>query len=243
MKTRLSILLFLAFVCPHLFGQNADDENIKQFVKAETVAYFNHDAEAWQSKWLHDVNASRTDVGNGSYNTIKGWDNFGPQTVKWLNENPKQLLEVKNDSFLIRTDGNLAWIDYKQQLLIPGTDSIVSAERGSRVLVKENGAWKILSLMSYGAGSTDATDPQQIENSLNSTGYNLLSAKRINDAIEVFKLNVKLHPKAWNPYDSLGEALALAGNKKEAILNYEKSLQLNPKNENGKKAIQKLKAK
>ncbi|MEP6597228.1 MAG: tetratricopeptide repeat protein, partial [Ginsengibacter sp.] len=84
--------------------------------------------------------------------------------------------------------------------------------------------------------------PQSIENSLNTTGYNLINAHRLNDAIEVFRLNVKLHPKAWNPYDSLGEALALAGNKKEAIENYEKSVKLNPKNDNGIKALQKLRA-
>ena len=78
---------------------------------------------------------------------------------------------------------------------------------------------------------------------MNNTGYNLLSANRINEAIEVFRLNVKLHPKAWNPHDSLGEALALAGNKKEAIEDYEKSVKLNPKNDNAKKAIERLKAK
>ena len=72
------------------------------------LPYFNHEADAWQSKWLHDVNTNRTDVANGSYSAIKGWDNFGPQTVKWLNEHPKQSVEVKDDSFLIRSDGNLA---------------------------------------------------------------------------------------------------------------------------------------
>ena len=40
MKTRLSILLFAVFVSPHLFGQNADDENIKQLVMAETDCLF-----------------------------------------------------------------------------------------------------------------------------------------------------------------------------------------------------------
>ena len=103
----------------------------------ETIAYFNHDSESWQSKWLHSVNASRTDVGNGNYNAVKGWDNFGPQTVKWLNENPKQPIEVKDDSFFIRSDGNLAWVDFRQQLVIRGTDSVVNTARGSRVLLRK----------------------------------------------------------------------------------------------------------
>lgn len=42
-------------------------------------------------------------------------------------------------------------------------------------------------------------------------------------------------------YDSLGEAYAAAGRKDLAIQNYEKSLQLNPKNDTGKAALEKLK--
>jgi tetratricopeptide (TPR) repeat protein len=82
-----------------------------------------------------------------------------------------------------------------------------------------------------------------VEGDMNDTGYKLLAEKKFNEAIEVFKLNVKLYPNAWNTYDSLGEAYALAGNKKMAIENYEKSLKLNPKNDNGKEFLAKLKAK
>jgi len=34
----------------------------------------------------------------------------------------------------------------------------------------------------------------------------LLFAGKTDDAIQVFRLNVEEYPKAWNPYDSLGEA-------------------------------------
>jgi len=76
---------------------------------------------------------------------------------------------------------------------------------------------------------------------LNRTGYSLLEQKKFDQAIEVFRLNVKLYPQSGNTYDSLGEAYALAGNKKLAIENYEKSIQLDPKNENGKLALARLK--
>ncbi|HMG69058.1 MAG TPA: tetratricopeptide repeat protein, partial [Chitinophagaceae bacterium] len=66
---------------------------------------------------------------------------------------------------------------------------------------------------------------------------------KINEAVEIFRMNVKLFPDSWNTYDSLGEALALAGNKKEAIENYEKSVQLNPKSDGGIAALAKLKQK
>jgi len=71
----------------------------------------------------------------------------------------------------------------------------------------------------------------------------LLAAKKIKEAIEVFKLNVKLHPDSWNVYDSLGEAYAADGNKKDAIANYEKSIQLNPNSQAGKEVLAKLKQK
>jgi len=64
-----------------------------------------------------------------------------------------------------------------------------------------------------------------------------LSTSKISDTIEVFRLNITLHPNAWHPYDSLGGALAIAGNKKEAIETYEKLVKLNAKNDNGKKLL------
>ena len=41
-------------------------------------------------------------------------------------------------------------------------------------------------------------------------------------------------------YDSLGEAYAAAGKKELAIENYEKSLHLDPKNDNAKERLKKL---
>jgi tetratricopeptide (TPR) repeat protein len=59
---------------------------------------------------------------------------------------------------------------------------------------------------------------------------------KIVEAIEILKLNVEKFPNSWNTYNSLGEAYLIKGSKELAILNYEKSLKLNPKNLAGKKA-------
>ena len=73
---------------------------------------------------------------------------------------------------------------------------------------------------------------------LNILGYYLLTEKkRTEDAIEIFKLNIKAYPKFANGYDSLAEAYMASGNKTLAIKNYAKSLELNPNNTN---AIDKL---
>jgi len=78
------------------------------------------------------------------------------------------------------------------------------------------------------------------ENQLNNLGYQLLGENKIKDAIEIFKLNTQIFPESFNPYDSLGEAYLLDGNKKLAISNYKKSLELNPNNTNAKKVLIKL---
>jgi hypothetical protein len=81
------------------------------------------------------------------------------------------------------------------------------------------------------------------EGQLNTLGYQLMQGGRVKDAIEIFKLNVEEFPDSFNVYDSLGEGYMADGNTKLAIKNYEKSIKLNPKNENGKKMLEKLKEK
>lgn len=68
------------------------------------------------------------------------------------------------------------------------------------------------------------------EDELNTLGYGLLQSGKKLEAIEIFKLNVEAYPQAFNPYDSLGEAYMVNGDKDLAIANYKKSLELNPKN-------------
>jgi len=78
------------------------------------------------------------------------------------------------------------------------------------------------------------------ENSINSAGYQLLSAKKLPDSIRIFQLNVELHPESSDVYDSLGEAYMNTGEKELAIQNYKKSLDLDPKNSNATAMLKKL---
>jgi CubicO group peptidase (beta-lactamase class C family) len=78
------------------------------------------------------------------------------------------------------------------------------------------------------------------EERLNNLGYGLLNQKKMAASIAVFKLNVALYPQSSNVYDSLGEAYMVNGDKEQAIANYKKSLELNPKNENGATMLKRL---
>ncbi len=80
------------------------------------------------------------------------------------------------------------------------------------------------------------------EDELIGLGYQLIGMKNYKGAIEIFKLDVEAYPTSFNAYDSLGEAYMDNGDKDRAILNYEKSLQLNPRNHNGVEMLKKLNA-
>jgi len=128
----------------------------------------------------------------------------------------------------------LTWIAYESykspaRLLFK---SIVA--KGAEIALKEYREWR------KGRPESETVNERQI----NRIGYDLLyGAKRTNDAVEVFKLNVEDYPESSNTYDSLGEAYMVAGNKELAIKNYKRSVELNPKNTGGIEALKKLEQK
>ncbi len=76
---------------------------------------------------------------------------------------------------------------------------------------------------------------------MNFLGYKFLNDGKTKDAIELFKLNTIAFPDSWNVYDSLGEAYWKDGQIDQAIKNYERSLALNPNNENAKTILKEIK--
>lgn len=86
----------------------------------------------------------------------------------------------------------------------------------------------------------DSTDPIIEEARINRWGYNELGNNRIENAIEIFKINVALYPKSSNVYDSLGEALLKDGDTVNSILNYKKSLELDSGNRRAKQIVEQL---
>ena len=69
---------------------------------------------------------------------------------------------------------------------------------------------------------------------LNGLGYEYLQAGDAEMAVAIFTLNVEAYPDESNQHDSLGEALMVAGDIDGAIASYERSLELDADNENGR---------
>ncbi|MFW6083699.1 MAG: hypothetical protein ACODAA_00610 [Gemmatimonadota bacterium] len=63
---------------------------------------------------------------------------------------------------------------------------------------------------------------------LNRMGYALLRRDRSELALAVFRLNVELHPKYANGWDSLGEVLLHVGRRDEGLAAYRRAFELDP---------------
>jgi polyisoprenoid-binding protein YceI len=63
---------------------------------------------------------------------------------------------------------------------------------------------------------------------LNTLGYKLLQRGRIEDALEIFRLNLATHPNSGGAMDSLAEAYLMAGDRARAIEFARRSLALEP---------------
>lgn len=75
---------------------------------------------------------------------------------------------------------------------------------------------------------------------LNMIGYDLIKKKETKKAIKMFEFALEQSQEDFNLYASLGEVYFLVKDYKNALINYKKSLELNPNNDKAKKHIEKI---
>ena len=222
-------------------SQDAQETAIKKAIADQNTALIRHDADAWKSSWLQDDKASSI-ITNFFGSTFKtGWDKVSEDVLKYFKNNPTpDSMTITTDSFNIRREGNMAVVDYKQELkFLNGVAPFDKfSTREQRVMVKKNGKWLVTGVTSNNISGLGLGG---VELSMNATGYNYLFAGKTDEAIKVLELNTVLFPESFNVWDSLGEAYAKAGDKEKARACYEKSVALNPANDSGKKALNDLK--
>jgi CubicO group peptidase (beta-lactamase class C family) len=130
--------------------------------------------------------------------------------------------------------------DKAQQLL-----RIVDGYEGVQVGVGR----AVVDLLAGSGGSADSAvralagrsdNPSAVELEVNAVGYALMGMRRVVQALEVFELNTRVFPDAFNTWDSLGEAQMMLGQDEEAIRSYQRSLELNPENSNAEAMIARI---
>ncbi|MEO8223525.1 MAG: amidohydrolase family protein [Gammaproteobacteria bacterium] len=116
-------------------------------------------------------------------------------------------------------------------------DSLAQAFRGERELIDRL-------LTNGGQFSTTALDsaPAFQSSSLNQVGYRLLGQGRKDDAVAVFELVTRRYPASGGAFDSLGDGYSAAGRKQDAIMAFDKALQLDPSQDDTRRKLAALRA-
>jgi tetratricopeptide (TPR) repeat protein len=83
---------------------------------------------------------------------------------------------------------------------------------------------------------------QLSERDMNRWAYQMLGAGKVKAAIEIFKLEGLSYPDSWNAFDSLAEGYEADKDTAEAIRHYQRSLELNPKNDHAVEQLKTLRA-
>ena len=86
----------------------------------------------------------------------------------------------------------------------------------------------------------DPTHPTVVEGYIDNVGELFFRQNRVEIALNVFKLNTQLYPNSFQVYDSYANYCEQAGKIDLAILNYSKSIELNPQNNRVKAKIKEL---
>lgn len=88
--------------------------------------------------------------------------------------------------------------------------------------------------------AADPRDEAVNEQRLNVFGYELMNADKVEQARDLFFVNMKLYPKSSNVYDSYAEACLKLGDKREALIHYKRALAMNPQNTNAARIVAEL---
>lgn len=125
--------------------------------------------------------------------------------------------------------------------ILTGRDYALPRRSAARALRKAiAGSTKTEIAQIFGHMKDSTTTYYVSENEMNGLGYALLGEKKLEQAIAVFRATADAFPGSSNAYDSLGEAYAAHGDTGLAIQSYEKSVALNPANQNGRDALKRL---
>ncbi|HLG40737.1 MAG TPA: serine hydrolase [Chitinophagaceae bacterium] len=159
-----------------------------------------------------------------------GWPGYRQAFVRYLDKD-RTLLVLRN------TEINFSSIQLAIQNILDEKPWTMPRPPLAHVLaLHSNDAASIRK--AYEESKKDA--PPAREEDVNITGYQMMQAGKLSQALEIMKINVELYPNSWNVYDSLGEVYLAIGDKENAKINYKKSLELNANNDEAKKALKKL---
>lgn len=143
MKQYFGTLLLLLATLPFLFAQKqaADQDGIRTVLDAETRAFFARDHDKWASYNVQDSTFRMLFAGPGYYYNIVGWDSMDRWRDPAFKAPPvtgETLAAYLNKfDYRYQINGNTAFVSFRE-----GTSEKTATDQ-TRLLVKQNGAWKV----------------------------------------------------------------------------------------------------
>jgi tetratricopeptide (TPR) repeat protein len=241
MKKHLFVPLLIV-LCLSITGAfAADDEKaITEVIEKEYKAYVDKDLDAWSGYWVHEPYVSALWIGAMNYELVKSFDSLKVKVEKWMQAEDQGGTDIEKKIKEINVSGNMATVFLKETEVWKFAGEATDIKMKSvYVLQKVGKEWKIVSMTTVNKSSYENNDFTS-EWKINMEGYRFLWRDELDKAIKVFELNTQLYPEAFNTWDSLGEAYMKKGDNEQAKKYYEKSLALNPKNDNAKKMLEKI---
>ena len=222
------------------------EPNIKEYFSD----YIQRNFRAISLDTLYNSGLKVEDIPTGDLVSVGWGDNFSRYV-------PTDYDHFRNDAeFSILLDNSIRWrmmkifryrvakrrtqatIDLIEEN-IKGKIKLSPIRRLDYLIGKENGVALMIDIIKN--SDTDNQGYNISESNINIIGYELINQDRNMDALRILKLNTEKYPDDFNTHDSYGEILLLTGDKENAIKAYEKSLALNPDNENAKKVLLEIK--
>ena len=166
-------------------------------------------------------------------------------------DNYEELIRIDSNIYIRRensTEISFKEIDDEMTLVFLGDDGESESQICGRLRENEKVPYELLFNESFEKGldaykglrKKDSANVVVQESRLNSFGYGFLYSDQVEKAIQVFKINIELHPNSPITHNALGEAYIKIGAKEEALKSFRESLKIEPDNRFALKKILEL---
>lgn len=123
-------------------------EAIKKVLREETQAYMDADIAKWTALHSHDENETAIwNNGDGTYGGFIGWSALALWAIEDFSKRGKYTDKLAYDHYKFTIRGNMAFVAYDQTAT--AADGKVTKSREHRVLVRQDGQWKILACLIF----------------------------------------------------------------------------------------------